>query len=82
MYGRTVVALMVVLCQDLPVRRDLVVVALQITRVFLERGCVSASVDEELPLPLRDALVAGYFGTARAAGADPAPVEEVLLLPP
>jgi hypothetical protein len=92
-----VVALVVVLGQDLPVRRDLVVVAggddeilaaivsdqiLQITRVFLERGCVAALVDEDPPLPLHDALFAGPFGTARAAGADPAPVEEVLLLPP
>src|SRR5215204_624396 len=97
MYGGTVVALVVVLGQDLPVRRYLVVVAggddellatvvsdqiLQIASVFLERGRVAASVGEEPPLPFHDALVAGVFGAARAAGADPATVEEVLPLPP
>ena len=95
MDGGAVVALVVVLYQDLPVRRYLVVVAgaddellativsdqlLQITRVFLERGRVAARVGEEPSLPLRDAPVAALFGAARAAGADPAAVEEVLLL--
>src|SRR5215218_7520892 len=97
MYGGTVVALVVVLHQDLPVRRYLVVVAggddellatvvseqiLQIASVFLERGCVAADVGEEPPLPLHDTLVANLFGAARAADADPAQVKEVLLLPP
>jgi hypothetical protein len=97
MYGGAVVALVVVLGKDLPVRRYLVVVAdgddevfatvvsdqiLQIAGVFLEWGRIAAGVGEELSLPLHDALVAGVFGAARAADADPAPVEEVLPLPP
>jgi hypothetical protein len=97
MYGGAVVALVVVLYQNLPVGRDLVVVAggddevltvivsdqiLQITSVSLEREGVSADVGEEPPLPLHGALVASVFETARAADADPAPIEEVLLLPP
>jgi hypothetical protein len=97
MYGGTVVALVVVLYYDLPVRRYLVVTAggddevlatvvsdqiLQIAGVFLERGRVAAGVGEEPPLPVHDALGAVLFSTSRAAGADPAPVEEVLLLPP
>jgi len=97
MYRGAVVALVVVLGQDLPVRRYLVVVAggddellatvvsdqvLQITRVFLERGGIAAGVGEEPPVPLRDALVASVFEAVRAADADLAPVEEVLLLPP
>jgi hypothetical protein len=92
-----VVALVVVLGQDLPVRRYLVVVAggddellaavvsdhiLQIACVCLEWGRVAAGVGEEPALPLHDALVAVLFETARATGADPTPVEEVLLLPP
>jgi len=36
----------------------------------------------EEPLALHGALVASVFETARAADADPAPIEEVLLLPP
>src|SRR5215217_6439812 len=45
-------------------------------------GRVAAGVGEEPALPLHDALVAVLFETARATGADPTPVEEVLLLPP
>jgi hypothetical protein len=45
-------------------------------------GRVAAGVGEEPPLPLHDALVAVLFRTARAAGADPTPVEEVHLLLP
>src|SRR5687768_18606632 len=97
MYGGAVIALVVVLGQDLPVRRDLVVVAggddevltavvsdqiPQIAHVFLELGCVAAGVDEKPSLPLYDAVVADLFGAARAADADPAPVEEVHVLPP
>ena len=81
------VALVVVLGQDLPVRRYLVVVAggddellatvvsdqiLQIARVFLERGRVAAGVGEEPPLPLHDALVAAPSGPpARPAQTQP-----------
>jgi hypothetical protein len=97
MYGGTVVALVVVLHQDLPVGRYLVVVAggddelfatvvsdqiLQVASVFLELGRIAAGVGEEPPLPLYDALVASVFGAVRAAGAYPSPVEEVLPLPP
>jgi hypothetical protein len=92
-----VVALVVVLGQDLPVRRYLVVVAggddellatvvseqiLQIASVLLERGCVAADVGEEPSLPLHDTLLDSVFEATGAADADPAPVEEVLLLPP
>src|SRR5215212_1092388 len=70
MDGGAVVALVVVLGQNLPVRRDLVVVAraddevgatvvldeiLQIARMLFERWGVAACVGEEPPMPLSDA---------------------------
>ena len=55
---------------------------LQVAHVLLERGGVTTGVGEKPSLPLHDAPVAGHFEAASPAGADPAPVEEVLLLPP
>jgi hypothetical protein len=49
---------------------------------MLESPSVAAGVDESPAVPIHDAPAAGVRKVAGTTGADPALVEEVLLLPP